>query len=76
MAIVTNLETNLPSPWGMRVPVRPSEINAEWLSACLRDAGVLGASVCVAGFELERIGQGHGLPVRSHVSRCAMSLRA
>jgi hypothetical protein len=44
----------------MRVPGRPSEINAEWLSARLRDAGVLGAGDRVAGFELERIGQGHG----------------
>jgi hypothetical protein len=60
MAIVTNLETRLPSPQGMRVPARPSEINAEWLRACLRDAGVLGASDRVAGFELERIGQGRG----------------
>jgi hypothetical protein len=30
------------------------------LSACLRHAGVLGASDRVAGFELERIGQGRG----------------
>jgi hypothetical protein len=57
--VVTNLETRLPPP-GMRVPARPSELNAEWLSACLRHAGVLGASDRVAGFELERIAEGHG----------------
>jgi hypothetical protein len=76
MTIVTNLETSLPAPPGVRVPVRPSEIDAEWLSMCLRDAGVLGASDRVAGFELERIGQGGALPVSSHASRCATSRRA
>jgi hypothetical protein len=60
MAIDTNLETSMPSPRGMRVPARPSELNAEWLSACLRHAGVLGANCRVAGFEPERIGQGRG----------------
>jgi hypothetical protein len=60
MAIDTNLETSLPAPQGMRVPARPSELNAEWLSACLRQTLVLGASDRVAGFELERIGQGSG----------------
>jgi hypothetical protein len=60
MAIDTNLNTSLPPPQAMRVPARPSELNAEWLSACLRHAGVLGAGDRVAGFELERIGEGHG----------------
>jgi hypothetical protein len=60
MAIDTNLETSLPPPQGMRVPARPSELNAEWLSACLRHMRVLGASDRVAGFELECIGQGRG----------------
>src|SRR5258706_16213185 len=60
MAIVTNLEISLPPPQATRVPARPNEINAEWLNACLRHAGVLGASDRVAGFELERIGQGRG----------------
>jgi hypothetical protein len=44
----------------MRAPGRPNEIDAQWLSASLRDAGVLGASDRVAGFELDRIGQEHG----------------
>jgi hypothetical protein len=60
MTIVTKLETSLTQPQGMRVPARPSEMNAEWLSACLRYAGALGASDRVAGFELERIGHGRG----------------
>ncbi|HKP63043.1 MAG TPA: oxidoreductase family protein [Polyangiales bacterium] len=60
MANVTNRQTSQSSPQGMRVPARPSELNAEWLGACLRDAGVLGASDRVAGFELDHIGQGRG----------------
>ncbi len=60
MALVTDLETGLPAPHGIRMPARPSELSAEWLSACLRRAGVLGAGDRVAGFELERIGQGRG----------------
>ncbi|HKU37202.1 MAG TPA: oxidoreductase family protein [Polyangiales bacterium] len=44
----------------VRVPARPSELDAEWLSACLRQAGVLGASDRVADFDLEPIGQGRG----------------
>jgi hypothetical protein len=60
MAIDTNLATSLPPPYGMRVPARTSELSAEWLSACLRHTGVLGASERVAGFELECIGQGRG----------------
>src|SRR5262249_30228604 len=56
----TNLGTSLPPPQGTRVPARPSELNADWLSACLRHAGVLGASDRVASFELEPIGQGRG----------------
>jgi hypothetical protein len=70
MAIVTNFETNLSAPQGMRVPARPSELNSEWLSACLRHAGVLGASDRVAGFELERIGQGRGFA--SQIARVAL----
>jgi hypothetical protein len=60
MANVSKLETSPSPPQGMRVPARPSELNVEWLSACLRHAGVLGPSDRVAGFELERIGQGRG----------------
>jgi hypothetical protein len=60
MAIVTKAESSLPRPQGLRVPARPSELDAEWLSVCLRDAGVLGGSERVAGFELERIGRGRG----------------
>jgi hypothetical protein len=70
MAIVTKLESNPPPPQGMRVPARPSELNAEWLSACLHHAGVLGASDHVAGFELERIGQGRGFA--GQVARIAL----
>ena len=42
------------------MPARPRELSAEWLSACLRDAGVLVASERVVDFELERIGVGRG----------------
>jgi hypothetical protein len=58
--MIQNLETSQPPAHDMRVPVRPSELKPEWLSACLRQAGVLAASERVAGFELERIGQGRG----------------
>jgi hypothetical protein len=58
--VITHVETSLPPLQDTRAPVRPSELNAEWLSACLRDAGVLGANDRVAGFELERIGEGRG----------------
>jgi len=54
MAIVTDHETSL------RVPARPSELNVEWLSVCLRRAGVLRASERVAGIALQRIGEGRG----------------
>ena len=55
-----NPATSLPPPRGMRVPARPSELTAEWLSACLQHAGVLDAGDRVAGFELEPIGEGRG----------------
>lgn len=60
MAIVTDPKTSLPPLQGMRAPARPSELNAEWLSTSLREAGVLGESDRVAGFEMQRIGEGRG----------------
>ena len=60
MAIGSDLETNLSPQPGMRVPARPSELSVEWLSACLREACVLGAGERVAGFDLERVGEGRG----------------
>ena len=62
MAIVSKLEieTSRPPPRDMRVPARPSELGAEWLTACLRKAGVLGAGEHVSGFECEHIGEGRG----------------
>jgi hypothetical protein len=60
MGNVSQLENSLPPLQGMRVPARPSELNATWLSACLRHAGVLTASEHVTGFELEHIGEGRG----------------
>ena len=57
MAIVEKLEDSLPPLQAMSVPARPSELSADWLSACLRAAGVRAR---VAGFELARIGEGRG----------------
>lgn len=54
-----NLESSLSLP-SVRPPERPSELNAEWLSACLRRARVLEVSERVVAFDLERVGQGRG----------------
>jgi hypothetical protein len=60
MPILTNVETSMPPPQGMRVPASAEELDAVWLSACLRHAGVLGDGERVHACELEQIGQGSG----------------
>lgn len=56
----SKIETSLAPPHGNAVPSRPEQLNAEWLTACLRHAGVLSRDARVAGFETARIGEGRG----------------
>ena len=49
----------MPPTGGQRVPLRPEELTAEWLTASLRHAGVL-SRANVTGFDLHRIGEGKG----------------
>ena len=70
MPILTNVETSMPPPQGMRVPARPAELDAGWLSACLRHAGVLRDAERVADFDCARIGEGSGFA--GQVARLAL----
>jgi thiamine kinase-like enzyme len=60
----TNIETSLAPPAGQRVPANADQLTAEWLTACLRHAGVLAAPARVAALHSERIGQGRGFAGR------------
>jgi len=60
----TNVETSMPPPGGQAVPGRSEEVTPEWLTACLRHAGVLGPDAAVVALERARIGEGHGFAGR------------
>lgn len=60
MTVWTNVQTSMPPPAGQRVPQRPEELTAEWLTASLHHAGVLSRNGRVTSFEFKRIGQGKG----------------
>lgn len=60
MASIGNVETSMAPPGGQRVPRRPQELDAGWLTSSLRHAGVLSESQRVSAIELATIGQGRG----------------
>jgi thiamine kinase-like enzyme len=60
MPLRANVETSLAPPSGQGVPASATELNAEWLSACLRHAAVIPESARVADFGSERVGEGRG----------------
>ncbi|MDH5671149.1 MAG: ecdysteroid 22-kinase family protein [Myxococcales bacterium] len=59
MPSAASLQSSTAPPSGMAVPLSLDELDAEWLTACLRHAGVLGGG-SVQTFEAARVGEGKG----------------